>query len=675
MANEGLELGSLNLNNQVRFTTESMTFTPAAPKPLLVGNAAADGEVLISEPHYSNSTFEIQVRVMPQATTEAALTIVGELLDAVQQCARTEGGSELKWTPAETSTTWTYYALAGEVAELPITVDGELAGWFLKTPVVKIKLTCRPFGYTPERTIHTATESGAEPQQTFYVSGVKGDVQAESRLIVKDTATQERRFVQWGRDLVTSETNPNLVIRAEQLATSGFGGTTTTKTGAWEEKVVKATGVTSATTICSTGRVAHVGSYGVNLRLWVSAETAQVRIAYRSGDGPLSPLEWKTPPVVAGWANLYMGEVFLDEVKLGSQSGEIRIEHIATSGSVITELNYLRLVPTGKASGKARGVASNAATSLIAYDNFEQLGKGGEIPTTEPLEGKAPNFPSTTWAMVNKTGANGLLVRSGSMTGRREVVDTNANLGCFALVSTTSYTTFVSSLAVLSGTRMVDAGGSRIGLLGRYVSTEKWVMGVLARSGNTAYLQVIKNVAGTVTLLANASTGLFVPTEEPGSLVTSTSISFGVAANGTFTASCAAAQVSGRDADLASGGALATGRAGIYDSFVYPTAKVRLFDSFQLLGGEEPAKVIYPSERVEFNSEGAFRQDATGTYYGIPSVYRGGNFFLDPAGSTNRINRIAVAARRNDVEVEEDAPVTDKQSVEVKVRERYIAPR
>lgn len=39
------------------------------------------------------------------------------------------------------------------------------------------------------------------------------------------------------------------------------------------------------------------------------------------------------------------------------------------------------------------------------------------------------------------------------------------------------------------------------------------------------------------------------------------------------------------------------------------------------------------------------------------------------------INRLAVLARRNDVEVEADDHVTDKHSVEVLVRERYLVPR
>jgi hypothetical protein len=36
---------------------------------------------------------------------------------------------------------------------------------------------------------------------------------------------------------------------------------------------------------------------------------------------------------------------------------------------------------------------------------------------------------------------------------------------------------------------------------------------------------------------------------------------------------------------------------------------------------------------------------------------------------------IAILTRGNDVEAEEDGPVTDKQAVEVKVRERYLLPR
>jgi hypothetical protein len=45
------------------------------------------------------------------------------------------------------------------------------------------------------------------------------------------------------------------------------------------------------------------------------------------------------------------------------------------------------------------------------------------------------------------------------------------------------------------------------------------------------------------------------------------------------------------------------------------------------------------------------------------------------SGPGGRINRLVVMARRNDVEVEADANVTDKHQIEVLARERFLAPR
>src|SRR4051812_36964052 len=97
---ERFKLGALELNSATGFEIESLTFTPAAKKPNWASNNDADGDALVRESHYSNSTFDIRVRVLPQGSVSAGIAKLGELTNAVQQCEREEGGLAMVWTPA-----------------------------------------------------------------------------------------------------------------------------------------------------------------------------------------------------------------------------------------------------------------------------------------------------------------------------------------------------------------------------------------------------------------------------------------------------------------------------------------------------------------------------------------------------------------------------------------------
>lgn len=679
---EQFVLAGVPLNDEIKLTMEDLRFTPASKKANLVGNNDSDGEVLVREPHYGLSYLEATIRVVPAATSDAGREVLGELTDALQECQREDGGSALVWTPNNSVRSYTGYVLVAEHTEIPITQEGEVAGWFIKAPVVRVKFICSSFWLTPERTVKAVTESGAEPLQVIYVGGIGGDVPAEARLIAKDKATQDRRFAAIGRDTVSSESSPAILLPASTaLTATGFAGESKTRSGAYgSEKVFRATAVTQPTPICGTGRISNVGSYAIYVRLYATSEASRFRISYRDGDGVLIPLEWKQPPVVNAFAEVYMGEVFLDEAALGTQTAEIRVEQKAGTEAPANDINYLILWPTGKGSCVARAPSANKPSSLVAYDFFNQ--------STGNLEGKELPFPAITWAETNKTGENGFKVAKEALEGgsengiatRAKVSDANLNSGCFAQAGATSYTAFGASLSLPAGCQMRTAN-TRLGILGRYVSAEKWVMAVLSVAtgggGSPAgvVLRVIKDVSGSVTELGSETTGVSYSQAETLWTLGAATITFNVAANGAWTASCGAASISGQDADLATGGTLASGNVGLYDAHSSASAATRKVDAFELFGIEEPGRVCYSGKQMEFRSDGALRQDSSGSYDGQPPVVRGADFYLEPAGESGRINRIAIRMRRNDVLAEQDANVTDKQSVEVLATERFLLPR
>lgn len=677
MADEALTLNATALYGGAPFNLEVLDFTPAAKRPEFADNAGADGELLVREAHYTNSSFEIQVRVSPQANMDTALTKLGELRDAIQACERIEGGVPLEWKPAGATTTYTYYAIVGEETGLPIVVEGDDAGYFLNAPVLRFKLTCRPFGYTVERTVKAATESGAEPLQVVYVGGIKGDVPAEGRLVLTDKATQDRRYVAIGRDVVETEAEPDILLTAAELVVTGFSGSSTTRAGGFPNefgvgKVKRATAVTEATTMCGTGVISNVGSYRVLARIYTDSEDARIRLSYRVGDGallPAAPPHFLEPPVVSNFAQLDLGEITLEEVTLGTQKSELRIEVKTAGQPAEIDLNYLMLIPTSKGYGVGRGLAASAPTKLLAYDTFLQA-EGALAGKTLPLGG--------TWAGAGDVDDFTVIAASG-VARRTAVSDSGLGNGRYAIAGLEEPTTAKASVHYLvQDPEQKEAGGaSRRGVFLRYTATTNWLMASVELLLMGHYLKVRKCVAGVET-----SIGKILLPSPLGDGSAKTVVSLEATAEGAWRAwahapgATAAPLLSGHESVLATGGALAKGRGGFYDSYIAAGARTREFDDFSLLAGDLANRVCYSGKEAELRHDGFLREDSTGTYYGTTSLYRGADLYLEPAGGSGRINRVVVAMRRNDVETELDTPIpTDKHSLTVLARERFLAPR
>ena len=127
--------------------------------------------------------------------------------------------------------------------------------------------------------------------------------------------------------------------------------------------------------------------------------------------------------------------------------------------------------------------------------------------------------------------------------------------------------------------------------------------------------------------------------------------------------------LSGQDSALETGAALASGKVGLYDAWTSSASSTRTYDNFEVFTAAEAGRVCHANRQVEARWDGTELQDSTGVYWGPPSSERGGRFFA-PVGNS----RVAVKMRRNDVTVEPDTNVTDKQRIEVLIRERFLAP-
>lgn len=662
--NEELELDGLDVNDEVNLEIEgdSFKFTPAQKKPQWIDNPDADGSALAYEPAYGNSEFAFSVRIVPQVDMDTALAKWGELQAKLQKASqyRDKGGIPLVWTPAGSTKTLTYYVLLGEISELPIMPNGDLAGWFLSSPVIQVKLTCRSFGYKEERTL-LAEQANATPLQENELKEVGGDVPAEGRLIVIEKAAVDRRHLEWGIDQNSGAT----LLTAASLSTAGFTGVAKTRAGAYsEEKVIRAVAVTAPTVMCGTGNISHIGSYKFKARVYPTSESARFRISYRVGDGPFKSLPFVQAPGVNEYFELEMGEISLDEVELGTQRAEVRLESKSVGVTCENDVNYFEFIPTTNGYGKARGFLSAQATSLLAYDEFNQTAGALDTPKALPLGGN--------WSEASKTGASGFQINATSHVAERTALsDTTEVSGCYAIAGTTEYTDV--QISVLYTASLAIQGVGIGSVFARYIDTNNWVrlsFEPMDNVGGHTTLKVQKRVAGAVVTLGTYDFGknLF-----PSQFGIVGYLTFSVDASGSWGASYSLGGpplIKGQHPDLATGGALAKGKIGMYDGWRAAEANTRYFDLFNATTAPVIGRVCFASKRAEVRSDTTERQDSTGTYYGPPSSYRGGRFYV-PVGNS----RLAVKMRRNDVDQEADAKVTDNQGIEVKIAERFLAPR
>jgi len=680
---------------------------------------------------------------------DLALEKWGELQAKLQKASqyRDKGGIPLVWTPAGSTKTLTFYVLLGEITEIPITATGDLAGWFFNSPTIQVKLTCRPFGYRAERTILVEKTSSA-PLQEQVIEGVEGDVPAEGRLIVTEKSGIDRRHMEWGLD----QNSGTLLLTAAALPVAGFSGTLTTHSGAYaSEKVIRAIAVGSAIPMCGTGNLSNVGSYRVKARIFPTSESARFGISYKVGDGPLKSLSFVEAPGVNEWFEIDLGEVSLDEVEMGTQRSEIRLEQRSAGASCENDANYLVLVPTTSGYGKARGLASGLVSNLVALDEANQEPGGaltGGYATNGITAITAANpgvITSTSHGLANgdKIWVEGVVGTMGEvLTGLFTVagVTTNTfNVGVNttgkaytsggkiskggktllfpntarwhgvgdqddATVNATAHTferSALSDTGLTSGRYLIIGGSSsasirfgvdssasvasllenyRRGSFIRYRDANNWLMAVLTTrhsgmSGPINFgLLVLMSVGGVISELAKPSP---VGNNSQSDQLVSYRVELQADNTGLWRAWAGPAGssnlsliASGQDPNLATGGPLASGWYGYYDAWTSATACTRTFDKVAVSASSEAGRVCYASKKLEIRADTTERQDATGTYYGPPTSYRGARFYV-PTGSS----RLALKLRRNDVDSEPDAAVTDSQGTEVKIAERFLAPR
>jgi hypothetical protein len=376
---EAFTLDGLALNDGVTFAIDGnkgVDMTPPAARWEWVSGADVEGAALLRDPEHENRVVELPLIVVQQATMDLVLAQIAALRDKLAKASATQGGVALVWTPATSTKTATFDCLGGEVVGLPVSVT---EGWIVRSPTVTLRLYCKPYWRGAEVT--TSSTSSSTPFVTLEIPSVSGDVSALARVIVTDTATKTRRHVEWGLEgPATYDASTSLLVESDNLVTTGFSGSQTTSTGAYDvgggNTAVSAPVQTTPSAMCGLGSLTHRGSFRVKARMKLPASTTSVRLAWRAGDDYMAYNPW-----VAGlahidsstWQEVDLGIVTLRAPVLGTHSWTGQVEtYDEVVGGIggLAVIDYLVLVPVSDGYGVARAEYAYRPGAVFGQDSY-----------------------------------------------------------------------------------------------------------------------------------------------------------------------------------------------------------------------------------------------------------------------------------------------------------------
>lgn len=671
--NEAVTLNGLALNPlSGNFAVEAIDFTPPKKKPEWAQSSDGDGSDLVRTPLFENRVITATVRITPQASMNAALERMGELVDQLQEAEKNPGGIPLEWTPANSTKTITFYVLTGEVTGVPVVAQGAGEGWFASTPVVTISMTCKPFGYGVETEVAAAKsiETGLSVV-VLTVPTVTGDVPAEGRLVIKDTAAVGRRFVEWGLENRYYDAATALILDSEDM--TPVGGAQSTALGSPPAyKRAAATKWTIATTLlpepticCNTGNLKHVGTYRVKARVQATigaggvAEKVKLRLGYQDNEGPIRANAWQTPPLGGKLCEVDLGIINSTPAITGTGKwlGQIEAYSENTAAKDTLHVDYLVFIPVLEGYGKARGLQSSAPGTVAAFDNFTTGTLSGLLNARTPAVGAAwaTSGAATDWSVESAK-----LLRNTKTDAEPRFGVIGAAIGNSSVVAT----------------HYLGTGEATMGTLLRWVNATNYAFLQMVKGATAMAVQLGVVVAGATTVLAETSFPLSVKQIEATVTLTAT-LDGALAASGSATidGGIHSFALAGSHSSVATAGALASGKAGILNK---NGATFNIHGIYSITAYTLAAipYCVQPSRTMEVRSESAIASDSTGTYYGPVPLYRGSRFYVPQDGSANRTSRVIVKADRNDLQEADQETIADAFTAAVFATPRYhVVPR
>jgi len=378
------------------------------------------------------------------------------------------------------------------------------------------------------------------------------------------------------------------------------------------------------------------------------------------------------------WVDVDLGIIEIPAAVLGTQRWEGRIEFVADATASVgatLDLDVLFLVPAERYFKHRAPTVNVPPTEFVARDEFDQTAGNLDTPKTAPIGGN--------WGESIRVGANGFIVETTGKTAQRIIAaDADLNSGSYAALGSTTYAgSQVSAEIKYSAFSVAGAAlAARFGVILRWIDSSNYLLAFIDPiSTQAGRLTVLKRVTTTVTTLASSpytsalsTTGVF------------HKVTLAAAVNGDWKATVTSGSVTpgtelvdetleGFDADLVTGGLLAAGKFGMYDAVTNATGPTRNYDNFA--AWVSPVDhAIWSGRTLEMRHDDTLRQNSTGTIYGRPPSSRGSRIYIPQAGDEAKVSRVAIKARRKDIDELPDDNIADSTSVQVKYTPRYLIP-
>lgn len=652
IAGAPIDLGSVT--NNLRLA--SLVIPPAQKQPTWATSGDSDGSQLVRVPYYANRDCTMQIRVSA-ADADSAMAAVGQLQEKLGEVERLAAGGgnglPVLWTPAGASTGLTLYVVLANITDMPITVAD---GWFAHKPLLTVAFTCKPFLYGDEVTGPSASGSGLVV--TLDVPSVPGDVPAEARLVITDTASHARRYAEWALEQYhynPSSPSPS-VIDSGSLVVSGFAGTALAHSGAYGGTTIATSLLSQPVAVCGTGNQPHVGSWRVKARVYAPSTDEYWSLSWQDGDAPFRSNTPSQPVAAAGFSEVDLGIITVQPATLGSQNWSGRLEAYTTSSGETGELDALILWPVDEGYERIAATYGYQPGAITSHDEFTGTTAGSALngrvaPSggTWVTSGTTPDF-----VFADGPGATDETVyRSGVADWR------------YAIVGTTRTDT-ETAVQVLHYTASTNAMEQAV--IARWTDASNHLRLRLVPAGNSGTLYLETLVAGVTTVLGSTAVSTV-----GGAWLTLRLIAFASGRTiGTLLDASGATitELQALATSLASG-ALASGLTGFADRKTTTGSADRYYDNFYA-GTPAPEPLIINSGKcLQITSDGDYRQSADGASYG-EVISRGSRLFIPPAGPANRTSRITVRATRNDLTTMADTSVADGDSLSAQI---YYTPR
>ena len=541
----------------------------------------------------------------------------------------------------------------------------------------KFELVCSP-GARLSPITYTAHEEKTLAMLSFEELNIPGDLPALGDMVIEDTQGVNRNFVAMGlasRTLDKSENAKDFYEAESRLrlagATLATGGGV--PSGAVSNNVVNCPLFEEYTPYLSSRSSAgvyttHLGLQRMYARVWLSTANAgdvTLRAEYSQGD----LLRWRPLDAISlagaaegGWFLVDLGAVRIDRAVIGAQRWEGRVTAKSTIGGDVVLIDYIAIMPAEEFFGEAFAltVPASVVGPQIARDNFSQSGPAGLTGKVATAGGTWSGAGDADDMVVNGTGqayrnVSGVDVSGaandpsatfgGTVTGRymRLGVGTQAGVFVSCDVDAPSLTTWTERRGILA--RYTDTNNLVMGWLEHYVfsdGTWHWQFRA-AKKKEGGEWSILAN-GGEVALSAGAiyNISMFIATDGSGWIQLKSGNS--VVGFKTWVA----------NADLATGGKLATGGYGLYNSFSRERnipaggAGGGYYDNFSVRAVDEPLvdAAMYANRDLRIRWDDCLRESNNGVAFSRIGRYHGDRLLIPQSGREGRPVRFSILASR-----------------------------